>query len=262
MPYTYETLAISLADKVLTITLNRPDVLNAFNEQLSFDLIAVFEEAANDPDVRAIVLTGAGRAFCSGQDLKDIGDEPDRSLADSLRRRYNPLIRKMRSIPKPIIAAINGAAAGAGLSLALACDLRFASERAKLIQVFIRIGLVPDSGSTWFMPHLVGYARAFELCTTGRDIGAAEAEQIGLVNKVVSPELLMDYTMEIARRYAQAPTQAIGQIKRALNHALSNDLESSLILEEELQEQAGYSHDYREGKSAFLEKRPPKFEGR
>jgi 2-(1,2-epoxy-1,2-dihydrophenyl)acetyl-CoA isomerase len=262
MEYHYETLAVALADDVLTITLNRPDVLNAFNEQLSFDLVDVFEKAESDPAVRAIVLTGAGRAFCSGQDLKDIGDQPDRSLADSLRRRYNPLIRKMRAIPKPIIAAINGAAAGAGLSLALACDLRFASEKAKLIQVFIRIGLVPDSGSTWFMPHLVGYARAFELCTTGRDIAAIEAEQIGLVNKVISPDLLMEYTMSVARKYAQAPTQAIGQIKHALNRALSSDLETALLLEEELQEAAGYSHDYKEGKNAFLEKRQPKFEGK
>ncbi|MBI5648414.1 MAG: enoyl-CoA hydratase/isomerase family protein [Ignavibacteriae bacterium] len=259
---TYETLLCAVEDGVMTITLNRPDVLNAFNEQLSADLLDAFRVAGEDATVRAVVLTGTGRAFCSGQDLKDISDDPTRSLADSLRRRYNPLIRAMRALPKPILAAINGACAGAGLSLALACDMRFASERAKLIQVFIRIGLVPDSGSSWFMPHLVGYARAFELCATGRDVTAQEAAEIGLVNKVISPELLMDYTMTVAKRLATAPTQAIGQIKEMLNRAVASDLETALLFEEDMQEKAGYSHDYQEGKRAFLEKRPPKFEGR
>lgn len=259
---TYDTILAALDHGVLTVTLNRPDVLNAFNEQLSADLLAVLEYARGDAAVRAVVLTGAGRAFCSGQDLKDISDDPTRSLADSLQRRYNPLIRAMRSLPKPIIAAINGACAGAGLSLALACDMRFASERAKLIQVFIRIGLVPDSGSSWFMPHLVGYARAFELCATGRDVSAQEAADIGLVNRVISPELLMDYTATVAQRMAQGPTASIGRIKEMLNRALSSDLETSLLFEEEMQEQAGYGYDYAEGKNAFLEKRPAKFEGR
>ena len=258
----FDTLLCAKDEGVLTITLNRPDVLNAFNEQLSSDLLNAFQLAAEDTAVRAVVLTGAGRAFCSGQDLKDISDDPTRSLADSLRRRYNPLMRAMRALPKPIIAAINGACAGAGLSLALACDMRFASERAKLIQVFIRIGLVPDSGSSWFMPRLVGYARAFELCATGRDITAQEAEQIGLINKTISSELLLDYTMTVAKRLAAAPTQAIGQIKDMLNRALATDLETSLLYEEDMQEKAGFSHDYQEGKKAFLEKRPPAFEGR
>lgn len=258
----FETVLYEKSNGVAVLTLNRPDVLNAFNEQLSSDLISAFEAAASDADVRAIVLTGAGRAFCSGQDLKDISDDPDRSLADSIRRRYNPLIRLMRSIPKPIIAAINGAAAGAGLSLALACDMRFASEKAKLIQVFIRIGLVPDSGSTWFMPRLVGYARAFELCATGRDLLAQEALEFGLVNKVTSPETLMEYTLIFAQRMATAPTASIGRIKEMLNRAMSSDLESALLFEEEMQEQAGQSYDYQEGKQAFLEKRQPRFEGR
>lgn len=257
-----ETVIYEKTNGVAILTLNRPDVLNAFNEQLSFDLIHAFETAASDPEVRAIVLTGAGRAFCSGQDLKDVSDDTERSLADSIHRRYNPLIRLMRSISKPIIAAINGAAAGAGLSLALACDMRFASDKAKLIQVFIRIGLVPDSGSTWFMPRLVGYARAFELCATGRDVLAQEALELGLVNKVVSPETLMEYTLAFAQRMATAPTASIGRIKEMLNRAMSSDLESALRFEEEMQEQAGRSYDYQEGKRAFLEKRPPRFEGR
>jgi 2-(1,2-epoxy-1,2-dihydrophenyl)acetyl-CoA isomerase len=207
-------------------------------------------------------VTGAGRAFCSGQDLKDIEGDENRNLGESIEKRYNPLIRSMRSLPKPIIAAINGACAGAGLSLALACDMRIAADNAKLIEVFVRIGLVPDSGSSWFMPRLLGYARAFELCATGRDVRAVEAEQIGLVNKVVSAKLLMDHSMGLASQFANAPTQAIGQIKEMLNRALSSDLDTALDFEKEMQEKAGYSYDYNEGKNAFLEKRPPKFEGR
>jgi 2-(1,2-epoxy-1,2-dihydrophenyl)acetyl-CoA isomerase len=258
----YRTILTERAPGVLTVTLNRPDVLNAFNETLSQELIDVFTRDALADDVRVVVLTGAGRAFCSGQDLKDISDDPERSLADSLRRRYNPLIRAMRSLPKPIICAINGAAAGAGASLALACDLRFMSEKAKLIQVFIRIGLVPDSGSSWFLPHMIGYARAFELCTSGRDVAAPEALEMGLVNKVLSPEMLMEYTQIVAKRYAEGPTAAYGRIKEMLNRATSTDLETALLFEEEMQEAAGRSHDYAEGKRAFLEKRAPKFEGR
>lgn len=259
---TFETILYAIEDSVLTITLNRPDVLNAFNEQLTFDLQDAFKHAAEDKTVRCIIVTGAGRAFCSGQDLRDISDDPNRSLADSLVRRYNPLIKQVRNIPKPVIAAINGACAGAGMSLALACDLRFASEKAKLIQVFIRIGLVPDSGSSYFMPRLVGYSTAFELCTSGRDIPAREAMQIGLVHEVVSSELLLDYTKKIAIRYAAAPTQAIGQIKNMLNKSLASDLDASLEYEVEMQEKAGFSYDYAEGKKAFLEKRPAIFEGR
>lgn len=258
----YSTILTEHAAGVLNVTLNRPDVLNAFNETLSQELIDVFTRDAAADDVRVVVLTGAGRAFCSGQDLKDISDDPDRSLADSLRRRYNPLIRAMRTLPKPIICAINGAAAGAGASLALACDLRFMSERAKLIQVFIRIGLVPDSGSSWFLPQMIGYARAFELCTSGRDVLAPEALEMGLVNKVLSPETLMEYTQIIAKRYAEGPTAAYGRIKDMLNRAGATDLETALLFEEQMQEAAGRSHDYAEGKRAFLEKRPPKFEGR
>jgi len=258
----FETILYEKREGVLTITLNRPDVLNAFNERMSDDLLVAFGGAAADAEVRSVVVTGAGRAFCSGQDLKDIADDTKRSLGESIRTRYNPLIREMRSLPKPIIAAINGACAGAGCSLALACDMRFASERAKLIEVFVRIGLVPDSGSSWFLPRLVGLARAFELCATGRDVTAQEAEQIGLVNKVVSPELLLEFTMAIATKLANAPTQAIGQIKEMLNRSVASDLETALLFEEEMQEKAGYSFDYIEGKKAFLEKRSPRFEGK
>lgn len=257
---TFETILYELREGVLTITLNRPDVLNAFDERLTADLQSAFRAAAEDA-VRCVLVTGAGRAFCSGQDLKEIGDG-ERSLGDSLRRRYNPLIRQIRELPKPVIAAVNGACAGAGMSLALACDLRYMSERAKMIQVFIRIGLVPDSGSTFFLPRLAGYARAFELCTTGRDVTAREALEIGLVNQVLSPETLLPYARSVAERYAQAPTAAIGRIKRMLNQSLSSDLETALQLETAMQEEAGGSADYREGKKAFLEKRAPRFAGK
>ena len=262
MSHTFETILYSIDASVLTITLNRPEVLNAFNDQLTFDLQNAFSLAAGDASVRCIVITGAGRAFCSGQDLKEIADDAERSLAESLRTRYNPLIKQIREIPKPVIAAINGACAGAGMSLALAADLRFASDRAKLIQVFIRIGLVPDSGSTFFLPRLLGYAKAFDLCSTGKDISAQEAKRIGLVEEVVSGELLLSYTKEVALRYAAAPTQAIGQIKSMLNKSLASDLYQALEYEEVMQDQAGYSYDDQEGKSAFLEKRKPIFEGR
>jgi len=257
----FDTILFDVQDGILTITLNRPDVLNAFNEQMTADLRAAFLRADEDQEIRVVVVTGAGRAFCSGQDLKDIQGEERRNLGESLERRYNPLIRSMRTLPKPVIAAINGACAGAGLSLALACDMRIAAENAKLIEVFIRIGLVPDSGSSWFMPRLLGYARAFELCATGRDVRADEAERLGLVNKVVHPDLLRDYTMSVARQFATAPTQAIGQIKRMLDYAVNHTLDETLDFEKQMQEHAGYSHDYSEGKMAFLEKRPPIFKG-
>lgn len=258
---TFQTVLYEVVDGVACITLNRPDVLNAFNDQLHADLFEAFTRAREDSAVRCIVLTGAGRAFCSGQDLKEIDLESDRSLGDSVREKYNPLILRIRSIPKPIIAAIHGACAGAGLSLALACDIRFASEKSKLIEVFVRIGLVPDSGSTFFLPRLVGYSKAFELCTTGRDVTAAEALQIGLVDEVIAPELLLAYTMKIARRYAVAPTFAIGKIKALLNASMHADLDTMLEQEAQAQEAAGRSADYKEGTTAFLEKRLPNFTG-
>jgi 2-(1,2-epoxy-1,2-dihydrophenyl)acetyl-CoA isomerase len=259
---TYQTLLCSSGDGILSVTLNRPEVFNAINEQMKTELNDVFGKTAADPAVRCIVLRGAGdKAFCSGQDLKEHRGET-RSLRESLQKQYNPLIRKMRGLEKPVIGMINGVAAGAGCSLALACDMRIMSSSAKLIEVFIRIGLVPDSGSHWFLPRLAGMARAFEYAATGRDIGAEEAERVGLVNRVVPPAELEAETMALAKTLAQAPTRAIGLIKRTLNSAATSDLNSLLEYEAVMQEIASRTEDHREGVAAFLEKRPARFTGK
>lgn len=257
----FTTLLYSSVDRVLTITMNRPDVYNALNEQMKKELNDAFREAETDPGVRCIILRGAGeKAFCSGQDLKEHSDTK-RSLKESLLKSYNPLIRRMRTIEKPVIGMINGVAAGAGCSLALACDLRIMSSTAKLIEVFIRIGLVPDSGSHWFLPRLVGMARAFEYAATGRDITAEEAERVGLVNTVVPPDQLEISTSELARSLASAPTRSVGLIKRTLNKAMTLDLDALLDYEASIQQIASETADHREGLTAFLEKRPPRFTG-
>lgn len=260
----FETLLYSVADGVCTITLNRPEVFNAVNEQMKRELNEAMKSAEKDPQIRCVVVRGAGeKAFCSGQDLKEhSGKENRRSLKESLETRYNPLIRKMRAMEKPVVGMINGVAAGAGLSIALACDMRIMADSARLIEVFIRIGLVPDSGSHWFLPRLVGMAKAFEYSALGQDIGAVEAERVGLVNKVVPAGELESTTMELARQLAKAPTRAIGLIKRTLNKSLTSDLDSLLDYEAVIQEIASQTEDHKEGVKAFLEKRPAQFKGR
>lgn len=258
----FETLLFEVDGGVLTITLNRPDSYNACNEQLTTDLRAALKEAEKNREVRAIVLTGAGKAFCSGQDLKE-APEPGakRSLADSLVRRYNPIIRKLRSIPKPVVTAINGVAAGAGCSLALAGDIRIMSENAYLLQAFVNIGLVPDSGSSHFLAHTVGYARAFEIATLGEKVPADQALSLGLVNTVVPADALMDETRALAERYAKGPTKAYGYIKKMLQRAEHTTLDDALEYEVFMQEAAGRTSDYGEGVLAFVEKRPAEFKG-
>jgi 2-(1,2-epoxy-1,2-dihydrophenyl)acetyl-CoA isomerase len=260
----FQTLLYAVSNGVCTITLNRPEVYNALNEQMKKELNEALKEAEKDPNVRCLVLRGAGdKAFCSGQDLKEhAGKDTRRSLKESLEKSYNPMIRKMRNMEKPIIGMINGVAAGAGLSIALACDMRIMADHAKLIEVFIRIALVPDSGSHWFLTRLVGMGKAFEYAALGNDITAAEAERVGLVNKVVPAAELESATMAIAEKLATAPTKSIGLIKRALNKALSSDLDSLLDYEAYLQEIASLTEDHREGVQAFLEKRPAQFKGR
>jgi 2-(1,2-epoxy-1,2-dihydrophenyl)acetyl-CoA isomerase len=257
----FTTLLCAADGGVLTITLNRPKSYNAFNEAMKEELASALRDASHDPGVRCIVLRGAGdKAFCSGQDLKEHRGK-GMSLRESLERSYNPLIRRMREMEKPIVGMINGVAAGAGCSLALACDMRIMSSDATLIEAFARIALVPDSGSHWFLPRLVGMARAFEYAATGRDIPAGEAERVGLVNRVAPPEELEAVTMELARSLAAGPTRTIGLIKRTLNRALVTDLTALLEYEASIQEIASGTNDHREGLAAFLEKRKAAFIG-
>lgn len=246
---------------VMTITLNRPDVLNAVNDQLARELHDALRQASREAAVRALVLTGAGRGFCSGQDLRGQAAE-DRSYREHLRATYNPVILLMRTIEKPVIAAVNGVAAGAGMSLALAADLRIASEKASFIEVFARVGLIPDSGSTYLLTRFVGLGKALELCYTTDPVDAQEALRLGLVNRVVSHEELLPATMALAARLAAGPTRAYGLTKRAVTHGLHAPLDAALEYEAYLQDVAGHSADHREGVAAFLEKRTPKYEGR
>lgn len=258
----YQTLLYSISNNILTITLNRPDVFNAVNEQMKKELLDAFKQAEKDSTVRCIVLRGAGeKAFCSGQDLKEYQDAKT-SMKKMLEEAYNPIIKQMRAIEKPIIAMINGVAAGAGFSFALACDIRIMSDKAKLIQAFVRIGLVADSGSHWFLPRLVGTAKAFEYAATGKDIDATEAEHVGLVNKVVPHTELEKETYALAAKLALGATKAIGIIKRTLNKSLTMTFDELLAYEAMMQEVASHTADHKEGVAAFLEKRPPKFEGK
>ncbi len=259
-----ETVLTAEADGVLTLTLNRPDVLNAVNDQLTLELGEALKYAERERTVRCLVLTGAGRGFCSGQDLRDragVGVESPVSYGDSLRRRYNPIIQRLAGIEKPVIAAVNGVAAGAGCNLTLAADLRVASDRASFIEVFARVGLIPDSGGTYFLPRLVGLAKAFELAYLADPVDAAEALRIGLVNRVVPHEELMPAALDWARRLAAGPTKGHGLTKRGLRRAASSTLEEALAYEAYLQEIAGGTADHREGVAAFLEKRKPNFTG-
>jgi len=256
-----QTVLTKEEDGVLTLTLNRPDVLNAVNDQLSLELGEALKYAERERSVRCLVLTGAGRGFCSGQDLRDRAGVGEISYGDSLRRRYNPIIQRLATLEKPVIAAVNGVAAGAGCNLALACDLRVASDRASFIELFARVGLIPDSGGTYFLPRLVGLAKAFELAYLADPVDAAEAQRIGLVNRVVPHEDLTPASQEWARRLAAGPTKGYGLTKRGLRAAASGTLADALAYEAYLQEIAGGSVDHREGVAAFLEKRKPNFTG-
>ncbi|MFY8036068.1 MAG: enoyl-CoA hydratase/isomerase family protein [Cyclobacteriaceae bacterium] len=258
----FQFLTYEVASGVATIKFNRPEVYNALNDAITYELQDALKAAAKDDQVRVLVLTGEGKAFCSGQDLKDSAAQGKRSFMDSLTRRYNPIISAMRQLPKPIICRLNGVAAGAGCSLALACDMIVASEDATLIEVFINIGLVPDSGSAYFLPRLVGMAKAFELCSMGSRVKAAEALALGLVNKVVPAEKLDEAVSEYTSYFSTAPTKAIGLIKKMLNKSTTATLDEMLEYEAYSQEIAGATADHKEGVQAFLEKRKPVFTGK
>ncbi|MFN5025526.1 MAG: enoyl-CoA hydratase-related protein [Bacteroidota bacterium] len=258
---TYETILLDIHNGIATLTLNRPDVFNAFNEQQSFDVLDALKKIEKDKSVRVLILTGSGKAFCSGQDLKSIAGSKNRSLSESLYKRYNPMIRALRNLPIPVICKLNGVAAGAGCSLALASDFIVASENATLIEVFIHVGLVLDSGSSYFLPRLVGSARAFEMSTMGNKVSATQALEWGMVNRVVKHDELDAETQKIADYYAQAPTKAIALMKKMLNKSFHSNLDTMLEYEAHCQEIAGRTADYKEGVDAFNEKRKPAFKG-
>lgn len=262
----HEFILVRDEGSVRRIILNRPEVLNAFNEPTLVALLEALREAEEDDAIRCLVVTGAGRAFSSGQDLAVVGEryaagrrmQFDRLLRD----RYNPIITSIRTMEKPIVASVNGVAAGAGCSLALACDLRIAAESASFIQAFINVGLVPDAGSSYMLPRLIGVSRAMDMAFTGRRVSAAEALEIGLVNYVVADDALPVETTTLAQRLASMPTRAIGLAKRAINAAFNADLPAQLDREALLQGQAEQTQDHSEGIAAFTQKRTPNFQGR
>jgi 2-(1,2-epoxy-1,2-dihydrophenyl)acetyl-CoA isomerase len=246
---------------VLTLTLNRPDSYNAFTRNLHTELHAALVDEAADPAVRAVVVTGAGKGFCAGQDIREF-TELSSSIRDALEETYHVNVRALRALEKPVIAAVNGAAAGAGLSLACACDVRVASDAATFVPGFIGIGLVPDSGGTWFVHRLLGYARAFEWMCTNRRLSAMEALEWGLVAEILPAAEFDERVAEIAARWAALPTRAVALTKQLLDHAAAAALDVQLALEAQLQELATGTADFREGVDAFLEKRSPTFSGR
>jgi 2-(1,2-epoxy-1,2-dihydrophenyl)acetyl-CoA isomerase len=258
-----DTILSALADGVLTLTLNRPDKLNAFNDEMHLALRAGFERAHADDAVRAVLLTGSGRGFCAGQDLGD--RDPKKGVPDlghTIETFYNPLLRLIRSLEKPVICAVNGVAAGAGANIAFACDITLAARSARFIQAFAKIGLVPDSGGTWSLPRLIGEARAKALALTAEPLGAETAADWGLIWRAVDDDKLMEEASALASRLAAGPTRGLGMTKRAIQAAATNSLDQQLDLERDLQREAGRSADYAEGVSAFLEKRKPEFKGK
>ena len=248
-----ETIRLERDGAVATLTLNRPEVLNSFNDQMIGECTEAFQGLAKDDSVRALILTGAGRGFCAGQDLADVqAHGPDWSIATHIRERYNPMILALRALPCPVIAAVNGAAAGAGMSFALAADIRVASTFAKFVQAFIGVGLVPDTGSSWLLPRLVGPSMAFDLCATGRALSAIEAQRAGLVSRVVMPGVLPGLAKGIARGLAEKSPAAMSRIKEMMRRTWTSTLEEMLDLEAQLQEEAAKSSEHKALVDAFV----------
>lgn len=260
-----ETVLEALADGVLTLTLNRPDKLNSFNTDMHLALRAGLQRAHDDATVRAVLLTGAGRGFCAGQDLGDRdprkgGEAVD--LGHTLETYYNPSLRLIRALEKPVVCAVNGVAAGAGANIAIACDIVLAAKSAKFVQAFSKIGLVPDAGGSWLLTRILGEPRAKALALTAEPLSAEKAAEWGLIWKAVEDERLMDEAMAMAKSLAAGPTVGLGLTKRLIQHAATNGFDAQLDLERDCQRQAGRSADYAEGVAAFLEKRKPHFKGR
>jgi 2-(1,2-epoxy-1,2-dihydrophenyl)acetyl-CoA isomerase len=256
----YETILFEVQNGVAYLTLNRPDKLNAFTEQMNKEITKAIKDANHDESVRCLVITGAGRAFCSGEDLGSVNEGLDHG--EVLRKRYMPMMKQLYRIEKPTIAAVNGVAAGAGMSLALACDFRLASEKASFIEAFIHVGLIPDAGNLYYLPRLVGHAKALELAVFGEKVTAKEAKELGLVTKIISIETWNEEVRSFAEKLAQMPTKAIGLIKRALKESWHLSFDEYLEKEAYGQRIAGLTHDHREGVRAFFEKRKALFLGK
>lgn len=248
-------------DGVLTLTLNRPSVFNSFNRSMALQLQTELDRCSSDASIRTVVIIGEGKAFCAGQDLAEATDPEGPTLQQIVAEHYNPIILKIRALEKPVIAAVNGVAAGAGANIALACDLVVAKESASFIQAFSKIGLIPDSGGTFMLPRLVGVQKAMALMLTGEKVGATAAEQMNMIYKAIADDDFSTFVTTLAQQMAQMPTKGLGLTKRAVNAGLTNDLASQLALEEQLQTEAGQTHDFKEGVNAFLEKRTPTFKG-
>lgn len=261
----YQTIIFETKDNHAKLTLNRPDRLNSFTVQMHEEIAEALTTVEQSPDIRALLITGAGRGFCAGQDLSDRAVAPGSSgvdLGDSIENRYNPLVRRLVALPKPVICAVNGVAAGAGANIAFTADIVLAAKSAKFIQSFANIGLVPDSGGTWILPRLAGHARAMGLALTGEAISAEKAESWGLIWRAIDDAELQAEAEKLVTKLAQGPTKGLGAIKSSIRKSWSSTLDQQLDLERDLQRELGRSNDYREGVAAFGEKRPPKFTGK
>jgi len=262
---TYSTILFEVAEGVATLTFNRPDKLNSFTTEMHAEVRDALAKVQTDPSVRCLLLTAAGRGFCAGQDLSDRAVAPGSAMPDlgeSLEKNYNPLVRTLRRLEFPVVCAVNGVAAGAGANIALACDIVLAARSASFIQPFCKLGLVPDSGGTWFLPRLVGSGRAMALAMLGDKVSAEQAEAWGMIYKVVDDAALQDEARKLARHLATQPTKGLALVKRAMQQSSTNTLDEQLDLERDYQREAGRTQDYREGVAAFTEKRVPKFEGK
>lgn len=256
------TIRFDVKNNTAFITLNRPEVFNSFNKEMAMEVQQALDTCQTDPDIRCVVISGEGKAFCAGQDLKEVTDPKGPPLTSIVRDHYNPIIEKIRNLDKPVIAAVNGVAAGAGANIALSCDVVIAVESAAFIQAFSKIGLIPDSGGTFFLPRLIGFQRASALMMLGDKISAQEAENMGMIYKSFNTSDFDNAITEISGKLASMPTVGLAFTKKALNMSMQNNLSAQLTLEEELQTKAGRTHDYNEGVDAFLNKRKPEFKGK